>query len=458
MNVVIIGAGLVGTSLGETLRANGHDIAIIERNAPRCALIADTMDVLAIHGSGSNPKDLERAGIANADMVIAATPVDEVNLVCCSIAKQYNVEHRIARIRTDIFSGGHVRPDHFGITQVIYPEQSTQDAVLNIVETPGAIDVQDFQQHAVLMRSFLLKEGMPIVDRDLRELNADPAGRLLLVVAIIRGDEVIIPRGESILRPGDKLLCIFPNSARRDVLGLMGIDSNAKRRVIVFGDTLTAINIASALESEVERVTFIDPDAKHADVAAAHLRSSDVLHGDANDIDVLIEANVRYTDFFIAATEQNDRNILSCLLAKSEGAKEVVAVLTDEKHLDLFQSIGINHVVNPRQLTAAGILNAVLPGFVGTSLHIQKSDIDVLRLPVRDRTAIAHRPLKDSWKRVVGTSIVGAILRDGEMLVPRGDTVLLPGDLVLVFARSAGVRRLRKMFGLENLTSGGIHA
>ncbi len=458
MNVVIIGAGLVGTSLGETLRANGHDIAIIERDAARCALIADTMDVLAIHGSGSNPKDLERAGIASADMVIAATPIDEVNLVCCSIARRYNVEHRIARIRTDIFYGQFVRPNDFGITQVIFPEQSTQEAVLNIVETPGAIDVQDFQHRSVLLRSYLLKEGMPIVDRSLAELRTDPAGRMLLVVAILRGQEVIIPNGESVLRAGDKLLCIFPNTVRREVLGLVGVDVGAKKRVIVYGDTLTAVNIAAALEPEVDRVTFIDPDAKHADLAAARLHGCDVLLGDANDIDVLIEANVRYTDFFIAATEQNDRNILSCLLAKSEGAKEVVAVLTDEKHLELFQSIGINHVINPRQLTAAGILNAVLPGFVGTSMHIQKSDIDVLRIPVRDHTPVANRTLKESWKKALGTSIVGAILRGDEMIVPRGDTVLLAGDLVLVFSQAAGIKRVRKLFGVENLASGGIHA
>jgi trk system potassium uptake protein len=458
MNVVIIGAGLVGSSLGETLRTHGHDIAIVERDPPRCALVSDSMDVLAILGSGSNPRDLERAGIAQADMLIAATPDDEVNLISCGIARFHGVTHRIARVRSDMFAPGGPQPEDFGITQVIHPERSTLEAVLDIVETPGAIDMQDFQQRSVLLRSFLLKEGMPMIDRTLIDLRSDDAGRMLLVVAILRGGEVIIPRGATMLRAGDKPLCIFPRSSLRNVMSLVGVDSTARRRAIVFGDTLTAINIAVELEQQLGRVILIDPDARHADAAAARLRRSDVLLGDANDLDLLLEANIRYADFFIAATGQNDRNVFSCLLAKSEGAREVVAVVTDEAHRDLFHSIGIDHVINPRQRTAAGILNAVMPGLMAASLHIQKSDIDVLRLPVQENAPVAGTALKDSWKTAHGDAIVGAILRDGEMFVPRGDTVLHSGDTVLVFTRSAGLRSIRKIFGLDNLTAGTIHA
>jgi len=452
MKIIIIGAGLVGSSLAEALLHQGHDIAVIEQDAARGEQIADKLDVLIVNGSGSNPQDLEHAGLINADMVIAATPVDEVNLIACMIARQYEVQHRIARIRNADFIAGSERlaPEHFGITQVIYPEENTLNAVLNYVETPFAIDAQDFSQRSVLLRSYRISENMPLANRSLIDLRNDPKGNMLLVVAIIREEQVIIPRGDTIILPGDKPLFIFPRDARENVLSLVGVDTGSKKKAIVFGNTLTAINIARALQKELDTVTFIDPDFDHGNIAAAKLQGIDVLHGNGDDVDVLKEANVRFADFFIAASEGNDENVLACLLAKSEGAREVIAIVTDDQHTDLFLSIGLNHIINPRQLTANGILNAVLPGYVSSSLHIEKSDIDVLRLRVEAHSPVAGKPLKDSWRKAVGVSIVGAVLRDQQMMIPTGETMLEEGDLVIVFTRSAGIRRVRKLFGSQN--------
>lgn len=445
MNIIVVGAGLVGTSLAEQLQSQGHNITVIESNPSRASSVEEKLDVRIVHGSGSNPHDLEEAGLDVADMLIAATPVDEVNLIACMIARQYEVPHRIARIRNADFA--RLQPELFGITQVIFPEDNTLAAVLNIIETPHAIDAQDFARRSVLLRSYLITERMPLANRPLAELRSDPSGQRLLVVAIIRDGSVLIPRGDSVILPGDKPLFVFPRDALESFLTLVGVDPSAKRKAIVFGNTLTAINIALALKNELDSVVFVDPSIEHGNIAAAKLHGIDVLHGSGDDVDVLREANVRYADFFIAASEFNDENVLSCLLAKSEGAREVIAVVNDDQHSELFLSIGIDHIINPRQLTASGILNSILPGYVSTDLHIQKSDIDVLRLSVTDSAAVAHRALKDSWKRVLGVSIVGAVLRAGEMIIPTGSTVLLPGDTVIVFTRAAGIRKVRKLFG-----------
>ncbi|MFZ1729213.1 MAG: Trk system potassium transporter TrkA [Bacteroidota bacterium] len=452
MNIIVIGAGLVGTSLAEKLQNQGHNITVIEVDAVRSESVGDGLDVRMVQGSGSNPQDLEEAGLEHADMVIAATPVDEVNLIACTIALRYGVKHRIARLRNADFIEGsaHLQPEHFGITQVIYPEENTLAAVMNFIETPFAIDAQDFARRAVLLRSYLITERMPIANRSLIELRNDPRGNRLLVVAIIRNDTVIIPRGDAVIQPGDKPVFIFPREALGDFLTLVDVEPNAKRKAIVFGSTLTAVNIARALHNELETVIFIDPDMEHGNSAAAKLHGIDVLHGSGDDADVLREANVRFADFFIGASEHNDENVLSCLLAKSEGAKEVIAIVNDDQHSELFLSIGIDHIINPRQLTANGILNAILPGYVSAALHIERSDIDVLRLRVGADSAVANQALKNSWKRVLGVSIVGAILRNDEMLVPTGDTVLLPGDIVIVFTRAAGIKKVRKLFGSGN--------
>ena len=456
MNIIVIGAGLVGTSLAEQLQSQGHNITVIEAKAGRAEAVGEKLDVRVVSGSGSNPQDLEDAGLDQADMLIAATPVDEVNLIACMIAQQYDVPHRIARIRNADFA--RLQPELFGITKVIFPEENTLDAVLNIIETPHAIDAQDFARRAVLLRSYLVTERMPLARRALAELRNDPRGDRLLVVAIIRDGEVLIPRGDTVILPGDKPLFVFPRDALANFLTLVGIDPGAKRKAIVYGNTLTAVNIALALKHEMDSIVFIDPDLEHGNIAASRLHGIDVLHGRGDDADVLREANVRFADFFIAASEYNDENVLSCLLAKSEGAREVIAIVTDDQHSDLFLSIGIDHIVNPRQLTAGGILGAILPGFVSSALHIQKSDIDVLRLPVAPDAPVANRPLKDSWRRALGVSIVGAVLRSGEMIIPTGNTVLLAGDIVIVFTRSAGIRKVRKLFGSVETSSGSGHA
>lgn len=460
MNIIVIGAGLVGTSLAEHLQTQGHDITLIEAEGGRSESIGEKFDVRVVHGSGSNPQDLEAAGLEDADMVIAATPVDEVNLIACMIARQYDVPHRIARIRNAEFIAGSTRlqPEQFGITKVIYPEENTLGAILNFIETPHAIDAQDFADRSVLLRSFLITERMPVAHLNLMDLRNDPRGDKVLVVAIIRGANVIIPRGEAVIRPGDRPLFIFPREALKDFLALVGVETSSKRRAIVFGNTLTAVNIARALKEELESVIFIDPDLAHGQLAAARLHGIDVLHGNGDDVDVLKEANIRFTDFFIGASEHNDENVLSCLLAKSEGAKEVLAIVSDDQHSELFLSIGIDHIINPRQLTASGILNAILPGYVSTALHIEKSDIDVLRLRVADDAAVAHKAIKHSWKRVLGVSIVGAVLRDGRMHVPTGETVLFPGDIVIVFSRASGINKVRRLFGSVEQSSDSFHA
>ncbi len=449
MNIIVIGAGLVGTSLAEKLQNQGHNITVIEADSARSDKVGDGLDVRMVQGSGSNPQDLEAAGLETADMVIAATPIDEVNLIACAIAQRYGVTHRIARIRNADFIEGsaHLQPEDFGITQVIYPEENTLNAVMNFIETPYAIDAQDFAKRTVFLRSYLITDRMPVAHLSLIELRNDPRGDRLLVVAIIRDEQVIIPRGDTVILPGDKPLFIFPRAALENFLTLMAVEPGTKRKAIVFGSTLTAVNIARELHKELETVIFIDPDIEHGNLAAAKLHGIDVLHGSGDDADVLREANVRFADFFIGASEHNDENVLSCLLAKSEGAKEVIAILNDDQHSELFLSIGIDHIINPRQLTAGGILNAILPGYVSAALHIQRSDIDVLRLRVGADASVAHKALKDSWKRVLGVSIVGAVLRDNDMLVPTGNTVLLPGDIVIVFTRSAGIKKVRKLFG-----------
>ncbi|MAT39879.1 MAG: Trk system potassium transporter TrkA [Ectothiorhodospiraceae bacterium] len=451
MQIIILGAGLVGTSLAENLLRQKHSITIIEKDPDRCAEVGEKLDALMIDGTGTSPVDLERAGIDSADMLIAATPVDEVNIIACMIARQYNVEHRIARIRNQAFIRGseRINPADFGITRIIYPEDHTIESVLHYIETPGAVDAQDFERGSVFMRSYRITEDMPIAGKSLLDLRSESGDEFLLVVVIIREGEVIIPRGDSFILPGDKPLFVFHRNSLKYFLTLVDAEYPATRKAVIYGNTLTSVNIAKMVREHLDIVVFIDPDLEHGNFAATELDGIDVLHGKGDDTDVLQEANVRFADYFIAASSEGDENILAALLAKSEGAKEAIAIIDDAQHTQLFQSIGIDHVVNPRQLTAAGILNAIHPGFVHSSVHIQKTDIDVLRFRVTEDCPIAGESLQDGWHKAKGKSVVGAVFRNEEIIVPKGSTILTPGDLVIVFTLSSGIKMLNKLFGVS---------
>jgi len=447
MRIVIVGGGVVGFSLAEQLRHEHHDVALVEKKPDICQNVSDRLDVKTVCGNGSSPRILEEAGIKGSDMVLAVTPIDELNIVVCEIAGQYGVPARIARIRSREFRGIDASIDitKMGVTLVIDPEQVVVDSIVNFVDTPGASDATNFHNNNVLMRGYRVKNDMPLVDKSLKDIRQDTREHPMLFIAAIRNHEAIIPDGDYVVKAGDEIYGIFPRTSKSAFMELFNRSADADN-VIITGDSLTALQLAAALEKRVKKVTLVDPLGDHARHAANILSSAEIVHGDCTDSAILNEVYVRNADFFIAAAKETEYNVMSALLAKAEGAKEVIAIASEVKHDRLFSSIGIDHVIHPRLAIAREILEAINRGQIGRVVRIRDLDIEAMRISAAENSPITGKPLQHVRSKIQRGSIIGAVLRADDMIIPDGNTIIEPDDQMIVITYTKNVPRLKKLF------------
>lgn len=448
MRIVIVGGGVVGYSLAQHLLYEKHVISLIESDPRVADDIAAKMDLQVIAASGSSPSALEEAGIQGADMVIAVTPVDEINILVCSIARQYDVLQRIARLRSREF----LMPDRrvslvdLGVTAFIFPEQVMVDAILQYIETPGATDAVNFENGNILMRGYRARAGMPMVGKSLVEIRSMMAPEKFLVAAVLRGDKGIIPPGEFVIEENDKVFGLFPREAIPAFMDLIDESHPSVKRVILTGNNLSTLELASALENRIPSVTLVDPDLTHAEKMAAKLNKVEVIHGDCTEVDILGELDLDRADFFVASSSEADYNMLSALLAKSEGAREVIAVSTEYRHDKLFHSIGIDHVINPRVTAAREIMQIISRGHIGSVVRLGDAEIEAVRLTVPESSDIAGMPLKKVWRKLRRGALIGIIIRGGAMIIPDGEAVFEPQDHVITIAYTKFLPEIRRLF------------
>jgi len=448
MRVVIVGGGVVGYSLAEQLLYEKNTISLIEADPRVAENIATKMDLQVINASGSSPSALEDAGIQGADMVIAVTPHDEINILVCSIARQYDVLQRIARLRSREFLSpdSHVSLKDLGVTSFIFPEQVVVDAILQYIETPGASDAVDFENGQILMRGYRVKPGMPMAGKSLIELSAMMRPEMFLVAAVSRNGKGIIPHGEFVIEEGDKVFGLFSRQSIAAFMNLVSENPEEVKRVVLTGNNLSTLQLATTLQDKVPKVIYVDPDLEHAQNIAARLDKVDVIHGDCTEADTLKEADIDRADFFIASSDEADYNMLSALLSRSEGAREVVAVSTEYRHDKIFHSIGINHVINPRITAAREIMQIISRGHIGSVVPLGDVEIEAIRWTVPENSEISGMPLKKIWKKLRRRALIGFILRNERMIIPDGETVIQPGDHVITIAYAKALPAMRKLF------------
>jgi trk system potassium uptake protein TrkA len=448
MKIIIVGGGVVGYSLAEHLEHEHHTISLLEKNPAACQAISEKLDIRIVCGTGTSPRLLERAGIKEAEMIIAVTPNDELNILACAIAKQYGVGTRIARIRSNEFRGGDASIDisEMGVTLVIDPESVVVDAIVQYVETPGATDAINFRGGNILMRGYKVAENMPIANKSLKEVRKETKEHPLLFIAAIRGGDGIIPHGDYIVEPNDDIFGIFSRSSIDTFLNLFNKTRKDVDNVIITGDSLTAVLLADALQNFVDKVILVDPDADHAREAADFLNNVEIVNGDCTESTIMTEVYVRNAKFFIAAGKEAEYNVMSALLAKAEGAREVIAVAADARYDTLFTSIGIDHVIHPRLTIAREILEAIDRGQIGRIARIRNLDIEAIRITAEENSPITGKPLQHVRSKIQKGSIIGTVLREDEMIIPDGSTVIHPGDQMIVITYTRNVARVRKLF------------
>ncbi|MBD3402781.1 Trk system potassium transporter TrkA [candidate division GN15 bacterium] len=448
MRIVIVGGGVVGFSLAEHLLQDKHTLSLIELDKDLCDSIGQKLDVQILHGSGSSPEMLRQAGIEKADMVLAVTPNDEVNLVVCALAAQYEVKRRIARLRSSEFisENAQVSLDRLGITSVIHPEQVMADQVMQFVETPHAIDSANFEGGRVLLRGYRLRENMKLAGKTPMEVRQEIGDAVVLFVAINRGGRGMIPTGNTRFEPGDIVYSLFPRDSLDVFSDLVGIERKKHRKIIVTGDSYSFVQMGTMLNDSDHHTTFVSRDYKRAEEIAGQFDHIDVIHGDCTDADLLRELNVDSASFFISVSDSSDYNILSTLLAKAEGAHEVVATSTETRHDRLFNSIGIDHVINPRLTAARAILDIIARGHIGAVVELSNVDIEAARYIVEAESEIVGQKVKRIAKKFKAGAIIGIIVRDDRIVLPGGETVIEADDHIIVITHHKHLPTVAKLF------------
>ena len=448
MRIIIVGGGVVGFSLAEHLLRDGHNLSLVELDQRLCQEISEKLDLQIVNGSGSSPLALRAAGGEGADLVLAVTPNNEVNIVACSIASLYEVPGRIARLRGKEFSSGSEMIDlrRLGITALIQPEYALADHIMQYMETPHAVEAANFENGRILLRGYMVTERMRLAGKTLREIRAEIAPKVVLFAVIVRGGKGMIPGGDTTIKAGDTVFALFPRDSIEVFLDLVGVERKSNRKVILTGDSFSTLELAEALDRTEYKITLVDPSLEHARRAAAMFSRIEVLNGDCTEVDILRELNVGAASFFIAASNQADYNVFSALLAKAEGAHEVIAVSTESHHDKLFNSIGIDHVVNPRLTTAREILQIISRGHFGAVVPLANVDIDAVRFTVEESSEIAGRKVKQVAGKLKRGSIIGIVVRGDTMMLPDGETVIEPQDHVIMVTSHRNLRTLDNLF------------
>jgi trk/ktr system potassium uptake protein len=446
MKILIVGAGVVGSNLAEELSVAGHNVSIVDRDPAVLRRISDRMDVLTVSGNAGKPSVLKRAGIEDAEMVIAVTNIDEVNLVICMLASKFEVRHKIARIRNEEYAGRYrtLEPAELGIDRIINPESEITKTLTRILEIPGSSDVAVFGDGQVLLVSFDIGEDAPLAGKRLAELREAAQMDSFLVAAIFRDEVPLIPMGDDQILAGDHIVVLVNADTLPLVLPLIQRRVQPVQRVVIYGANLIGLSLAATLETKLDKVVLIEPSEQLALNAAQVLKQTLVLQGEATDSELMREADVASCDFFMAMSDDDQSNLLSALIARRHDAKRVAVLAQDPEFLPVLRSIGMDVVVNPRLVTVGEILQYIRKGPVHTATRLKESGAEVMELTAVEGSRVVKAPLKE--QTFPNGAIIGAVVREGEVTIPDGNFQIQPGDSVVLFALPQAIKQTMKLF------------
>jgi trk system potassium uptake protein TrkA len=437
LKIVILGAGQVGSTVAHSLSHEDNDITVVDVNEQRLADLRDRHDIRTVHGFASHPKVLVRAGIEDADMIIAVTNTDEVNMAACQVAYTlYHTPTRIARVRSseytdhpDLFSR-----EHTPIDVLISPEQLITQHIVRLIEYPSALQVLDFADGRAQLVAVQADAGGLLVGQKLYKLRHHmPAGSDARIAAIYRQGQLVIPDGDTVIEEDDTVFFLAARRHLRTVMKEMRPLDNPVRRIILAGGGYIGSSLAHHLERD-HHVKIIERDPKRAEAIAEDLEKAIVLVGDCSDETLLREEAIESTDVYCVVTNDDEANILSSLLAKRMGAGKVIAIINRPSYVDLVESGAIDIAVSPEQITIGALLTHIRRGSMVRVHSLRRGAaeaIEAVALGDKYSSRVVGRAVEE-LDLPEGTSISG-IVRGDDVIIAHHDTVILEQDHVLLF-------------------------
>lgn len=455
MRVIVCGAGQVGISIARQLSMEDNDVTVVDHSVKNIQKINETLDVRAHLGFASHPTVMEEIGAAEADMMIAVTSSDEVNMVACQVAHSlFHIPTKIARIRSQNYlqeQWKHLyRHDHLPIDFIISPELEVANAVIHRLHVPGAIDTIPFADGKVKVVGLRCTLDCPMINVSLSRLHERFSEFGVLILGIMRGDTFLVFDDEAELLEDDEIYFACDSQKVTQAMAMFGHDEREARRVIIIGGGNIGLFLAEHLEKHESsvKVKLIELDNRRAEFVADKLSRITVINGNALSQQILEEANVGIAETVIAVSNDDEVNILSSLLSKRFGTQRVVTLINNVvSYSPLISSLGIDVAVNPKEITVSGILQ-----------HIRKGRILSVHSICRGKAELIEAEAVES-SSVVGKSIialnlphgivVGMIIRDEEIIYPHSSTVILSGDRVVILAQTNMVKKVEKIFSVK---------
>ena len=439
MKIVIVGAGQVGTTLAENLARENNDITIVDINGAVLRALQDRLDIRTVTGTGCHPDVLVNAGIEDADMIVAVTNSDEINIIACQVA--YSLFHtptKIARVRARNYTNPKYKnklfnDKHMPVDVMITPEQVVTNYIHILIEQPGALQVLDFADGVIQLVGLRAVENSPLVGQELRTFKQHMPNVEARVAAIYRKDSALFPTGDTVIEDGDEVFFIAAKKNIRKVMSELRRLEKPYHQLVVAGGGNIGFRLSKALESDYN-IKIIEYSTDRAEFLSEQLNKTVVLNGSATDQELLLDENIDKTDVFIALTNDDETNIMASLLAKRLGARKVMTLISNPVYADLMQGGEIDIAISPQQATTSSLLSHVRKGDTESVHSLRRGAAEVLEF-------VVHGDEKSS--KVVGRAIgdiksppgvtLAALVRNGEVIIARHNTVIETEDHVIVF-------------------------
>jgi trk system potassium uptake protein TrkA len=450
MKVIICGAGQVGWQIARHLSGENNDVTVVDKDEDLIRRVSETLDVQGVAGFASHPDVLERAGARDADMIIAATYSDEVNMVVCQVAHSvFNVNRKIARLRsqsyldamyTDLF-----RESHLPIDVVISPEREVAEAALQRLAAPAAFDTESFMDGKAHLLGINLAEDCPVLNTPLRQLNELFVTLRAIVVGVRRAGRLFAPEANDQLFAGDNIYVFTHADDMARTMDVFGKKAKKQERIVLIGGGNVGLAVARALEQRGERVRMkiIEKSRARAEFAADNLTRTIVLNGDGMDIDLLMEAAIDRADAVLAVTDDDKTNLLAAVRAKQAGCAMAIALVNDPTLAPLMEALDIDAYINPRATTVSSILRHIRHGKVRAVYSIGDSEAEMIEAQVLSTSPLAGRLVREI--EFPAGVLVGAVMKGGKVEKPSGDLRLDVGDVIALFALAADVPEVERL-------------
>ena len=457
MNIIICGAGRVGYTISKILTQQNHSVTVIDQSSEDIQKINENLDIKAIVGKATSPTILEKADTNDADMIIAVTRNDEINMLICQIASTlFNVPKKIARIRSQEYLNPKFSSlfskENLPIDFIISPELEIAKSIQRKLEAPGALDNIPFAENKIRLLEILVEKNCPLINTKLNEITKKYPNLNANILGVIRDQKFIFLKKNDVLKINDKAYVIINSSQLRETLSAFGHNEKISTKILIIGGGNIGFNLAKNLENTIEdvRIKIIEKDKDRAELIANELNNTIVINGNGLDEDILEEANLPEVETVIALTNDDEDNLMSSVMVEKFSQNKRTMALINKPNYSLLQSsLKIDDLIDPRMDTVSTILKHVHKGTIETAYTILDGEYEVIEAEIIETSELINKDLKNA--NLPDEIRIGAILRKDKILIPRSNSKFEKGDTVVFLTKSEQIPLVENMFRISSI-------